>query len=62
MSAPKQLIESKYASGAAVIGLLLAVLLTHGNLWADFGVLALISGLGRANRLNFPKRRNTNDD
>jgi hypothetical protein len=41
-------IESKYVAGAAVVGFLLALLLTHGRLVAAFGTLALIAGLGWA--------------
>lgn len=41
-------IESKYAAGAAVVGFLLALVLTHGSLVAAFGTLALIAGVGWA--------------
>jgi hypothetical protein len=49
------LIESKYAVGAAVLGFLLALLLSHGNLMAGFGALALIAGVGWAGRRIFQR-------
>ena len=39
-------VESKYMAGAAVVGFLLALLLSGGSLFAAFGVLALIGGIG----------------
>jgi hypothetical protein len=39
-------IESKYMAGAAVVGFLLALLLTGGSLIAAFSALALIGGVG----------------
>jgi len=39
-------IESKYMAGAAVVGFLLALLLTGGSLIAAFGAFALIGGIG----------------
>jgi hypothetical protein len=39
-------IESKYMAGAAVVGFLLMLLLTGGSLFAAFGALALIGGIG----------------
>jgi hypothetical protein len=39
-------VESKYMAIAAVVGFLLALLLTHGSLIAAFGALALIAGIG----------------
>ena len=39
------LIENKYVVAAAVVLFLLALLLT-GSLWAGFGVLALVAGIG----------------
>ena len=43
-------IENKYVVVAAVIGFLLALLLTGGSLMAAFGVLALVAGMGWAVR------------
>jgi len=40
------LIESKHAAGLAVVGFLVALLLSHGNLMGGFGTLALITGRG----------------
>ncbi|WP_158927569.1 hypothetical protein [Acidisphaera sp. S103] len=39
-------IESNYMAGAAVVGFLLMLLLTGGSLFAAFGALALIGGIG----------------
>jgi hypothetical protein len=39
-------IESKYMAAAAVVCFLLALLLTHGSLFAAFGALALVAGIG----------------
>jgi hypothetical protein len=39
-------IESKYMVGAAVVGFLLTLLLTGGSLFAAFGTLALVAGVG----------------
>ena len=39
-------VESKYMAGAAVVGFLLTLLLTGGNLIAAFGALALVAGVG----------------
>jgi hypothetical protein len=39
-------VESKYMAGAAVVGFLLTLLLTGGNLIAAFGALALVAGIG----------------
>jgi hypothetical protein len=39
-------IESKYMAVAAVVCFLLALLLTHGSLFAGFGALALVAGIG----------------
>jgi len=50
------LIESKYAAGAAVAGFLLALLLSHGNLMAGFGALALIAGGGWIAQRTFQRR------
>ncbi len=41
-------IENKYVAGAAVVAFLLALLLSHGSLFAAFGALALIAGIGWA--------------
>jgi hypothetical protein len=51
------LIESKYAVAAAVVGFLLALLLSHGSLVAGLGTLALIAGLGWAGRRIFQRHR-----
>jgi hypothetical protein len=50
------LIESKYAGGAAVVGFLLALTLSHGSLMAGLGALALIAGIGWAGRRIFERR------
>jgi hypothetical protein len=50
LSHSRLLIESKYAAGTAVVGFMLALLLSHGSLFAAFGALALIAGLGWAGR------------
>ncbi len=48
-------IENKYIAGAAVLAFLLALLLSHGSLFAAFGALALIAGIGWvAHRLMHP--------
>ncbi len=39
-------IENKYIAVAAAIGFLLMLWLTGGSLYAAFGVLALIAGIG----------------
>jgi hypothetical protein len=39
-------IESKYMAAVAVVGFLLALLLSHGSLFAAFGALALVAGIG----------------
>jgi hypothetical protein len=57
LPAPPLLIESKYAAVAAIIGFLLALLLTHGSLVAAFGAMGLIAGLGWAGRRVFHKNR-----
>jgi hypothetical protein len=57
LPASRLLIESKYAVGVAVIGFLLALVLSHGSLMAGFGVLALIAGLGWAWQRIFSKGR-----
>lgn len=44
------LIENKYVAIAALVGFLLTLWLTDGSLFAAFGVLALISGIGWAAR------------
>jgi hypothetical protein len=44
------LLESKYMAVAAVVGFLLTLLLTNGSLFAAFGALALIAGIGWAAR------------
>ncbi len=49
-------IESKYAAGAAMVGFLLALLLSHGRLTAAFGAFALIAGLGWIARKIFQRR------
>nr|WP_294508526.1 hypothetical protein [uncultured Rhodopila sp.] len=41
-------IENKYMALAAVAGFLLTLLLTGGSLFAAFGALALIAGIGWA--------------
>jgi Flp pilus assembly pilin Flp len=46
-------IENKYAVIAAVVAFLLVLWLSHGSLWAAFGALALIAGLGWAVRRVF---------
>ncbi len=51
------LIESKYAVGAAVLGFLLALILSHGSLMAGLGALALIAGLGWAGQRIFARHR-----
>ena len=39
-------IENKYMAAAAVIGFLVMLWLTGGSLYAAFGALALIAGIG----------------
>ena len=57
------LIESKYAVAAAVVGFLLALLMTHGSLMAGLGVLALIAGVGWAvRRISEPRGIGGPDD
>jgi hypothetical protein len=51
------LIESKYAAGLAVVGFPLALLLSHGNLMAGFGALALITGRGLVGQRIFQRQR-----
>jgi hypothetical protein len=51
------LIESKYAVGAAVLGFLMALVLSHGSLIAGFGALALIAGVGWAGQQMFQRHR-----
>jgi len=43
-------IENKYAVIAAVAAFLLVLWLSHGSMFAAFGALALIAGLGWAAR------------
>lgn len=43
-------IENKYVVVAAVLGFLLALVLTGGSLMAAFGILALVAGMGWAFR------------
>jgi hypothetical protein len=43
-------IENKYAVIAAVVAFLLVLWLSHGSLFAAFGALALIAGIGWAVR------------
>ncbi len=49
-------IENKYVVIAAVAAFLLVVWLSHGSLFAAFGALALIAGLGWAARRLFGRR------
>lgn len=49
-------IENKYAVIAAVVAFLLVLWLSHGSLFAAFGALALIAGLGWAARRVFGTR------
>jgi hypothetical protein len=49
-------IENKYVVIAAVAAFLLVVWLSHGSLFAAFGALALIAGLGWAARQLFGRR------
>ncbi len=49
-------IESKYAAGAAVIGFLAALVLSHGSLAAALGALGLIAGLGWVAHRIFQRR------
>ena len=44
------LIENKYAVIAAVVAFLLVLWLSHGSMFAAFGALALIAGVGWAVR------------
>lgn len=44
------LIENKYFVIVAVVLFLVAVALTGGSLWAGFGMLALVAGIGWAVR------------
>ena len=39
-------LENKYMVVGAVVAFLLALLLSHGSLFAAFGALALIAGIG----------------
>jgi hypothetical protein len=39
-------IESKYMMAAAVVSFLIILLFSHGSLFAAFGGLALIAGIG----------------
>jgi hypothetical protein len=41
-----QVSNYKYMAVAAVVCFLLALLLTHGSLFAGFGALALVAGIG----------------
>jgi hypothetical protein len=50
LPASRGLLENKYVAGAAVVGFLLTLALSHGSLTAGLGVLALIAGLGWAER------------
>jgi hypothetical protein len=50
------LIENKYAVIAAVVAFLLVLWLTGGSMFAAFGALALIAGLGWAARRLFGSR------
>jgi hypothetical protein len=47
------LIENKYAVIAAVAGFLLVLWLSDGSMYAAFGALALIAGIGWAVRRIF---------
>jgi hypothetical protein len=51
------LIENKYAAVAAVVAFLLVLWLSDGSLFAAFGALALIAGIGWAVRRVFGGRR-----
>jgi hypothetical protein len=51
------LIENKYAAVAAVVAFLLVLWLSDGSLFAAFGALALIAGIGWAVRRIFGGRR-----
>jgi hypothetical protein len=51
------LIENKYAAIAACVGFLLVLWLSDGSLFAAFGALALIAGIGWAVRRIFGGRR-----
>ena len=55
------LIESKYAVGAAVVGFLLALLLSHGSLMVGLGALALIAGVGWVGQRIFQHQREGRD-
>jgi hypothetical protein len=44
------LIENKYTAIAAVVGFMLTLWLSDGSMFAAFGVLALIAGIGWAVR------------
>jgi hypothetical protein len=51
------LIENKYAAIAAVVAFLLVLWLTDGSMFAAFGALALIAGIGWAiRRMTRPPR------
>jgi hypothetical protein len=51
------LIESRFAVAAAVVGFLLALVLSHGSLMVGLGVLALIAGAGWAYQRIFSGER-----
>ncbi len=50
------LIENKYAVIAAVVAFLLMLWLTDGSMFAAFGALALIAGIGWAARRLLSRR------
>ncbi len=62
MAHSRLLIESKYAVGAAVLGFLMALVLSHGSLIAGFGALALIAGVGWAGQQSFQRQREERDN
>ncbi len=62
MAHSRLLIESGYAVGAAVLGFLMALVLSHGSLIAGFGALALIAGVGWAGQQMFQRPREERDN
>jgi len=56
------LIEIKDELGAASLGFLLALVLSHGGLLASFGARALIAGVGWAGQRSFQRHREERDN
>jgi hypothetical protein len=56
------LIENRYAAGAAVVGFLIALVLSRGSLMAGLGAFALIAGIGWAWQRVFQRHSEGRED